>query len=515
MNMPIAGVDPSHGVCNAREHGLVGNGGANDQPALAALVEQLGREYKKDGRPRVLYCPPGEYLIADATTIWKSGVSLLGAGAGATRFVLSADGKAVSLARFNEKLDGAGPDNPLVDCTFSMFEIDGSRVQLGSYDPRAKGLDMQYMVRAMFRDLYIHDCAATGLGCDHLQDSTILGVIASNCGRLNSGKDPGGAGVGIGIGGWGEIERLDIIDCIAVGNARHGIFVELQQGKPKRPRGLKILGCHCVDNRYGISDWGAEGLIVTTCILCENHEVGFDVSAEGTAGIAGRGGLLAECLIDGNGRDGVSIGNTHGAYTVRSNRISHNGRFGYYEHNIQDDPQPGREIAIESNEIWKNGLDGIRVEAPMLDATITGNRIRNNGRRTAPSCSNRGAGVTYGSATLKDANGRWQTDCHKGKSVLVAGMKALIASNSAQELYLFPFKPGAKSAWEKAPPQDGTLYVIQEEAPPVRPGIGIASHMKGAWIRANRIWDNQDQRTQNEELSILEGGRCDDCRIDD
>src|SRR3954469_23213421 len=102
MNMPLP-IDPSHDACNAREHGLVGNGVTNDQPALAALVERLGRDFAQDHRPRVIYVPPGEYLIADAVTVWKSGVSLIGAGAGATRFVLSneASGTAISLARFN------------------------------------------------------------------------------------------------------------------------------------------------------------------------------------------------------------------------------------------------------------------------------------------------------------------------------------------------------------------------------------------------------------------------------
>jgi hypothetical protein len=238
-------------------------------------------------------------------------------------------------------------------------------------------------------------------------------------------------------------------------------------------------------------------------------------SAAPTRRTAGRGGLLAECLIDGNGRDGVSIGNTHGAYTVRANRISHNGRFGYYQHNIRNDPRPGREIVIEANEIWKNGLDGIRIEAPMLDASITGNRVRNNGRRVAPAASNRGAGVTYASSALKDAGARWQPDGHKGKTVLVAGMTALVASNSERELQLFPSRPGQTSAWENGVPQDGTPYRIQEEAPPVRPGIGIAAHLKGAWIRGNRIWDNQERRTQGEDIFVAGGGRCDGCRIDD
>jgi len=517
MGMPLVGLDTAQNAHNALEHGLLGNGSANDQPALAALVERLGGEVKRDGRPRVIYCPPGEYLIADATTVWRSGVSLVGAGAGATRFLLANagnPGQPVALARFTEQMDGASTENHLSDCSFMNFEVDGSRVQLPKYDPHAKALDLQYMLRAMFRDIYIHDCGGTGLGCDHLQDATIQGVIAERCGRQNSGKDPGGAGIGIGIGGWGGIERLDIIDCICTGNARHGIFVELQQGKPVCPRGIKILGSHCVDNRYGISDWGADGLVVVSCILCDNHEVGFDVSSEGTAGVAGRGGLIADCLIDGNGRDGVSIGNTNGPYTVRANRISQNGRFGYYEHNIKDDDTAARELAIEGNEIWMNALDGVHLGAPTVDASIVHNRIRNNGRRVEGSASRRGEGVTYTDISIRDANARWRPDGHKGKTVLVAGQSALVATNTEQELRLFPSRPGARSAWSKGPPEDGTLYIIKDEAPPVRAGIVVAAPTSGAWILGNRVWDNQEHPTQARDVYVAEDAQCRDCRIE-
>src|SRR5205823_6964455 len=106
-----------------------------------------------------------------------------------------------------------------------------------------------------------------------------------------------------------------------------------------------------------------------------------DVSAQGVSQIGGRGGLVTDCVMDGNGRDGVSIGNTNGPYTVRGNRISNNGRYGYYQHNIKGDDKAAHEIVVEANEIWQNGLDGVRVDAPMIDASIVRNRIRNNGRR--------------------------------------------------------------------------------------------------------------------------------------
>lgn len=358
---------------------LAGDGQTNDQPALAALVDELGRACAQDGRPRVIYCPPGVYRICDETTVWRSGVSLIGAGEGATRFLLESSGKPIALAGFTQQ-HGASREKHLADCTFCNFEIDGSRVKLDKYDPHAKGLDLQFMVRATFRDLYIHGTAGTGLGCDHLKDSVIESVYAMNCGRLNSGEDPGGAGIGIGIGGWNGIERTSVTDCIAEGNATNGIFVELQKDMWPPPRGLKILGCHCTGNRFGISDWGADGLIVASCLMLDNRESGFDVSARGTAGVAGRGGLLSGCVLDGNS-DGACCDGTPGPYTLRGNRISGNRRRGYWHWQMKEKEDVPREIVLDGNDIFGNGGDGIRFDREVIDACLTGNRIRRNGAK--------------------------------------------------------------------------------------------------------------------------------------
>jgi hypothetical protein len=364
---------------SAQDYGLAGDGATNDQPALAALVDELGDACARDGRPRVIYCPPGIYRIHGKTTVWRSGVSLVGAGEGATRFVLESDGNAVALAGFTKQQHGASRQNVLRDLCFFNFEIDGSRVRLEKYDPRAKGLDLQFMERATFRDLYIHDVAATGLGCDFLLDSVLEGVYAMRCGRLNDGNQPGGAGIGIGLGGWDGIERANVTDCICDGNATNGIFFELQQGLWPPPRGLKILGCHCTGNRFGISDWGADGLVVAQCLMIGNRESGFDVSARGMAGVAGRGGLVSSCVIDDNGQDGISLDGTPGPYTVRGNRISNNRRHGYWHWPLKDKEDLPREIALDGNDIFGNAGDGIRFDREALDVCLSGNRIRRNG----------------------------------------------------------------------------------------------------------------------------------------
>ena len=366
-------------IWNARDYGLVGDGVTNDQPALAALVDKLGGACKADGRPRAIYCPPGVYRIADETTVWRSGVSLVGAGEGATRFVLESDGKAIALAGFTAQQHGASRENHLADCTFHNFEIDGSRVRLEKYEAHAKGLDLQFMVRATFRDLYIHDVAATGLGCDHLNDSVLEAVYAIKCGRANNGNEPGGAGIGIGVGGWEGIERVNITDCVAHGNATNGLFIELQKGMWPPPRGINILGCNASGNRFGISDWGAGGLIVANCQMLDNRESGFDISARGTAGVSGRGGLLSGCILDANGKDGVCIDGTPGPYTVRGCRISNNQRHGYWHWRMKEKEDAPREITLQDNDIFGNAGDGIRFDREVVDVCISGNRVRRNG----------------------------------------------------------------------------------------------------------------------------------------
>jgi hypothetical protein len=205
------------------------------------------------------------------------------------------------------------------------------------------------------------------------------GVYAIDCGRMNNGDQPGGAGIGIGIGGWEGIERVNVADCLAHGNATNGIFFELQKDMWPPPRGLKIVGCAATGNRFGISDWGADGLIVAHCEMLENRESGFDVSGRGVAGVAGRGGLLTGCVLDGNGRDGACFDGTPGPYTIRGCRISNNRRHGYWHWQMKQQEDQPAEIALDANDIYGNAADGIRFDRAVVDACLTGNRIRRNG----------------------------------------------------------------------------------------------------------------------------------------
>ncbi|MFI6822710.1 right-handed parallel beta-helix repeat-containing protein [Micromonospora sp. NPDC050187] len=512
---PPYGVAGTPLLCDARDHGLTGDGRTNDQPALAALVNRLGDAFVADGQARIIYCPPGVYAIRDAGTVWRSGVSLVGAGPGATRFMLSNEGnraEPVPLAFHTTQLHGASPDRHLAYCTFADLEIDGSGVASADYNPLAKGIGLQYVIGGLFRNLFIHHTAATGFGCDFLQDTLVEAVRVVGCGRMDNGLEMGGAGIGVGIGAWGAVERLTIVNCSAVGNATNGIFLEMQYPDKPQPRGIRIVNCHAQGNRFGIADWGADGLIVTGCTMTGNLEAGFQVSAKGTSGIPGRGGLLTDCVIDGNLRDGVSIGNTRGPYTVRGNRITGNGRYGYHHQDLGgSDGTAAEEIVIESNDIWGNSLDGLRFDRPLRDTVVINNRIRNNGRQRAPAATGGGESVGYSDTTLVDHQAAWLEDGHRGKVLRVGDRYAVVAANDENTLTLAAIRPGASSAWSADTPAPGTAYELPAP-PPNRSGITINATVDSVTIRGNLIRDN-GPGTQTHGLWITDRGNCLNCRV--
>ncbi|CAL9366683.1 hypothetical protein SUDANB176_00782 [Streptomyces sp. enrichment culture] len=510
MTMPL--------TVDAREHGLVGDGTANDQPALQGLVDALGEARAADGLPRVIRVPAGRYVIRDQPVLWRSGVSLTGAGRGATCFVLRNPGNPrtpVPLAWFTAAQHGAGRDNHLADIAFAHFEIDGSGARTEEYDPLAKGLGLQYVLRGRFTDLYVHDTAATGFGCDFPQDTVVEGVLAERCGAQDPGEKMGGAGIGIGIGGWGGVERLTVTACTATGNGTNGIFVELQREDWPPPRGIRITACHAEDNRFGISDWGADGLLVTSSTMLGNHEAGFDVSSQGTSGVGGRGGIVTGCVIDGNVRDGVGIGNTPGPYALRGNRISDNGRYGYRQHDLTGgDREPATGIVLESNDIRGNALDGVRFDAGLREVAVLGNRIHGNGRRAAPAAAGGGPGVRFAPLSMTDENADWAPDAHRGKQLTVGGQTALVTFSTATELGLAPTRPGADTAWADGVPAPGSAYRLPD-APTPRAGLTADAAVTRPHLDGNRVRDDRRPRTQTHALWITRdatwtGGRVTD-----
>src|SRR5882762_1221806 len=354
---------------NAKDHGVVGNGTTDDQAALQTIVNALPVG-------SVIFLPAGTYLLRSGVK-WKSGISLVGAGAGKTILKANNSGPASGFAPIYNITDGS-TSTPLTDCTFADFEIDGLLVTTSSYDVGSKGINILFMLRARFENLYIHDTLATGIGCDQLIDSVIVNCVVNNCGRGNDGTQFGGAGIGIGTS-YSPVQPLIIAGCTTKNNATHGIFVEHQNGAfTTKTVGVRIIGNHVEGNRYGISDWGADGLVVSGNTIINNTVAGFDISANGVVGIVGRNGVLANNVISGN-LDGVLMGDGTFGYQIANNRISSNTQHGVHLGGSPGNASTSKEISVYNNDIYSNANAGIRIDVQQSDGTISGNRIRNNG----------------------------------------------------------------------------------------------------------------------------------------
>ncbi len=253
--------------------------------------------------------------------------------------------------------------------------------------------------------------------------------------------------------------------------------------------------------------------MVTFLTLIGNREAGFDVSSQGTAGVGGRGGIVTGCVIDGNVRDGVVLGNTPGPYALRGNRISNNGRYGYWQHNLAGgDQEPAADIVLESNDIRDNALDGVRLDADLRDVAVLGNRIRNNGRRAAPATMGGGPGVRFTPLSMTDENADWAPDSHRGKELTVGGQTAVVTVNTATELTLVPVRPGASTAWEDGTPAAGSSYHLPG-AP--APRAGVTADAAHPYLDSNHVWDDQRPKTQTHALWVTDGATWTGGRVTD
>ena len=204
---------------NAKIHGVKGNGTTDDAPllnALILLINSLGGG--------TIFLPKGTYKLL-SKLVWKSNVSLVGVGIGKTILKPVDNGVGVGFPAIGFNVADVSSTSPMVNCKFTDFEIDGSGMTNPTYSTNFKGVFIQFMRNCIFKDLYIHDTIATGLGIDFLDKVLISNVTMYNCGRGWTTNGAGGAGIGIGTGGL-QSENYIITDCIVDKCGQFGIFIE-------------------------------------------------------------------------------------------------------------------------------------------------------------------------------------------------------------------------------------------------------------------------------------------------
>ena len=171
-------------------------------------------------------------------------------------------------------------------------------------------------------------------------------------------------------------------------------------------------------------------------------------------------------------------------------------------------------MIISGNEFWDNALDGILIDSALIDPSLAGNRLRNNGRRAEPGRLGAGDPVSYATLSLIDTAAVWLPDGHVGKTVTTDGQRAIVVSNSATELTLAHFRPGASTAWPEGAPPRGAPYRLPD-APNIRAGITLSAATRSPTIRDNRAWDSQPHKTQTHGLHITGRGTCESGRVHD
>lgn len=358
------------------DFGAAGDGAHDDASSITAAISACSA-----AGGGIVYLPAGRYRLT-SSIVPMNNVTLQGAGRGATVLLPYGTAAAVKLL--------ASGGAPLTDAHFCDFTIDGSN-QTGSYTTAIKGIYITYNLRCSFERLHIHDTGATGLGIDFLDNCTIRDVTAENCGRLNNGSQPGGAGIGIGTGQW-AIEATDIIGCKTRGNKLAGLFFESQTGL--LPTGYRVIG-HLSDGNggHGIGDAGCRGLVV----------VGGTSSHNGLSGFAVYNGTVPAAV---NGCDGIVIGlncssNTENGFHVNASNSSQvgEGRYAFQGCKGRTNTKHGflvqmaasgdlNGITISECEGYANGRTGLEVVSAggtVSDLNVTRNHFCNNGTDSSSS----------------------------------------------------------------------------------------------------------------------------------
>ncbi|MGZ4617195.1 MAG: hypothetical protein ACXV3F_00395 [Frankiaceae bacterium] len=360
--------------------------------AINRAISAAASDAYSYGKPGQVVLPP---MNAAVTTeiVPMNGVDVIGSGWGKT--ILRPQGQ---LAAFH--LIGS-TSSPLHDVLFANFEIDGSD-QTGTYAVGGKGFYIQYLLRVNFDNLYIHDTMATGLGCDFFQASWIRNVTANNCGRLNGGSNPGGAGIGIGTGAFptGGVEDVLVENCTTNSNGRCGLFFETQSGQLYQ--GVKVANHHAVSNgEHGIADAGCDGLQV----------MGGYVRANGKSGFAAYSGTIGATAVPGkNGRIiGLQAQNNSVHGLVYDNSVNEGaGAYQFIDCYANGNTQQGISLIAKTTALTNmrvsgarsraNGNAGIRITTTgtgtFTDLSLLNNETYGNGTATSYGGVSIGASVT-------------------------------------------------------------------------------------------------------------------------
>jgi hypothetical protein len=318
----------------------------------------------------------GRYLIS-ASLVPVANTKIIGYGAGAS--ILQPVGS--GFAAFQNLQTGVA--NALKDVQISDLEIDCIGVTASTYTTSNKAIYMRPLIRPIFKNLYIHDASASGIGCDWIKDGQIINNTIFRCGRqaLEFGNGGGGAGIGIGTGLWTEepttIEGNNVSDC---GN--YGIFVESQSSNIQS-KGIRIIGNQCRWNNVGIGDHATDGTSISGNQVEYNTGAGIEVSNGFVTTLYSTNGLISNNICRTNAK-GISLTYKDGSFSIRNNIISGNIGTGTGIDCVYVSGGAPEELIIDGNLLTNIIGRGIWLESGTARTVrVTNNHIVNVGSSTS------------------------------------------------------------------------------------------------------------------------------------
>ena len=206
------------------------NSGIQNSNALQTIIDSLSTS-----GGGIVYIPSGEYQFASAgnQTIGehcirlKSNICIEGDGISTVLLPTGATEKGLDMFYYNELTDSTNTQ-PLRNCIFKNFTIDGKNTSCASYTSAGKGFMINIFENCHWKNVVVKNTDATGFGVDCPIDSSITKCVAENCGKAAQITDVGASGFGIGFG-YSYNENLYISQCRSSGNKKFGFFFEHQR----------------------------------------------------------------------------------------------------------------------------------------------------------------------------------------------------------------------------------------------------------------------------------------------
>lgn len=324
-------------------------------------------------------------------------------------------------------------NNQLAHFCMSDLELDGTSMPRATYRIGQKGVDSHFLQQCTFKDLYIHDTPASGLGIDNLDRVLIDHIITKNCGTSPTPLGQGSNGIGLGIGG-NTNESFIVTNCITENTANSGYLAEFLDSTTGSQAMYVFNNNISINDSTGFSLSGSPNTTVVGNQVYAPTNIGIraiDFVTHYTTNSIIKGNIVINATsygiyTDSNSTDFVIEGNTVKGGTVegilsrgRKGRLDNNTVTGNGKHGIFLGGGPGgpaiTDVIISNNTVYNNSIvtanaDGIRLDGGSVsfsDVSILGNRcFDDQGTQTQRYGIILSGGTGHSNVKVKDNNAR-------------------------------------------------------------------------------------------------------------